>query len=305
MISRRHARLAALAREIYSNRDDLRAAFSSVESPEFWFWLMWHGPLEYPEVATLIECIPPPALRDRVAGARVTETDFHRGGLVDWRRLERSLRIAGHDFTAPGTILDFGCGCARTLRFFGLYAGTTTFHGADVDWQALDWSRRHIDFPCFTQITPDPPSPYGPGQFDAVVSFSVFTHLSETNQLKWMGELARIVRPDGKAVISTHGRTALQHALEGKCDMPLSKEQLGLISDCLERDGTAFSPYTPVPAATSETPGFDPFKLPSYGTAFILETYVRSHWTRHFDVVQYLEAPDDWHDIVILKRRVS
>ena len=38
-------------------------------------------------------------------------------------------------------------------------------------------------------------------------AFSVFTHLTEALQVAWMKELARILKPDGHLLISTHGES--------------------------------------------------------------------------------------------------
>ena len=299
-------RLLVLAREIYADREDLQATFKSFQSPEFWYWLMWHGQMEYPQVATLVDATPPQELRDRVAGGGVSAQEFYRGGLVDWRRLEQSLRVGGYDFSRRGSVLDLGCGCGRTLRFFGVYDTTTAFHGADIDEEALAWCRRHIDFAVFTHLTRDLPTPFGAATFDAVMSYSLFTHLSEDQQLKWIAELGRIMRPGAVLVVSTHGRTALRLILDGYRDnLLLPKEQLMAMTGSLQAHGVGFVPYAqpPIVPESGDSPIFDPFGLPMYGTAFNLESYVRANWTQPFEIVQYLDAPDDWQDIVILRRR--
>jgi 2-polyprenyl-3-methyl-5-hydroxy-6-metoxy-1,4-benzoquinol methylase len=48
-----------------------------------------------------------------------------------------------------------------------------------------------------------PPLAYPGHAFDLVYAFSVFTHLPESLQFSWMGELSRVLRPAGYLVIST------------------------------------------------------------------------------------------------------
>ena len=51
----------------------------------------------------------------------------------------------------------------------------------------------------------EPPLPYPGAAMDLVYGLSVFTHLSAAHQDAWMGELARVVRPGGCALITTQG----------------------------------------------------------------------------------------------------
>jgi hypothetical protein len=40
-----------------------------------------------------------------------------------------------------------------------------------------------------------------------------------------------------------------------------------------------------------------------YGSTIIFEPYVRARWSELFEVVAFDEAPDDWQDYVVLRRR--
>ena len=39
-----------------------------------------------------------------------------------------------------------------------------------------------------------------------------------------------------------------------------------------------------------------------YGSAFILEPYIRAQWTKEFEVVAHYKALDAWQDYTILRR---
>jgi ubiquinone/menaquinone biosynthesis C-methylase UbiE len=94
-------------------------------------------------------------------------------------------------------VLDFGCGCDRTIIWFSKTAKSVRFSGTDIDATAIDWCRRPLKFACFQANQPAPPLVCPAESFDLVYALSVFTHLNEEHQLLWLRELERITRPMG------------------------------------------------------------------------------------------------------------
>jgi len=39
------------------------------------------------------------------------------------------------------------------------------------------------------------------------------------------------------------------------------------------------------------------------GTTFLTRERIAGAWTRRFQLIEHLEAPDDWQDYVLLRRR--
>ena len=297
--------LVRLGQELHRANDHLQLAFPDAQGPEYWYWLMWHGATDYPAVRSNLYPLPETFLRDRVVGEGVSEESFHRGGLVDWRELERGLRAGGYDFGRLGSLLDFGCGCARTLRFFGCYATTTRFAGVDVDADALNWCRDHIDFADFVRVDFFPPSPFAPETFAGVMSFSVFSHLSERLHLQWLEELHRITMPGAVLVLSTQGervmRTIMDHERE---DLFPCRQRLAAALDVIQSKGFAFFPYVTLQMTHARNrTAFANWPSQAYGSAFVLEPFIRERWGRWFEIVEYRQSPDGWQDFTILRRR--
>ncbi|NJL29267.1 MAG: methyltransferase domain-containing protein [Thermoanaerobaculia bacterium] len=119
----------------------------------------------------------------------------------------------------PGDlVLDIGCGCgamvgelARRFGPAGLYVGF------DVHAPSIRWCRKHFESdPRLRFELADLRSPYGGGtdevgsyQFpieDASTSFvlakSVFTHLLEPEAEHYLREIARVLSPEGRALVS-------------------------------------------------------------------------------------------------------
>jgi SAM-dependent methyltransferase len=289
---------------IWARRPDLQAAFPAVHPMDFWFWLMWHGSREEPEVARLMYPEPPTHLMYRVVGQEATPRGFLEGGLVDWRRMHLCLTEGGFEFERGGRVLDFGCGCGRILRFFARYASTCKFSGADVDEGAVDWCRQIFDFATFERLLHRPPSPFPSGHFDAVYAFSVFSHLPETLHRAWLEELFRITRPGAVVVLTIQGRRVIDKMIArgSPSDIPSSAELRRDLPRIL-KDGLAFYPFRKLTLQNERNQQhFDEWDLEQYGSTFILPHYVHDRWTDLFDVVSLHLAPDDWQDYVVLRR---
>lgn len=113
-----------------------------------------------------------------------------------------ALVQSGADINDFNAILDFGCGCGRTIRHFHhLYSGT--LHGTDYNPKLVRWCRRNLPFADFGMNHLDPPLPYEQEQFDLIYALSVFTHLPEPLQISWIQELSRILKPQGFLALST------------------------------------------------------------------------------------------------------
>ena len=118
-----------------------------------------------------------------------------------------TLQRNGIDVNSLRSILDFGCGCGRVIRYWK-GKGTRLF-GADYNPSLIRWCRKNIHHAEFETNHPIPPTVYAAGEFDVVYAISVFTHLTERDQISWIGELRRILRLGGYLLITTHGESLI------------------------------------------------------------------------------------------------
>lgn len=288
-----------------SERPDLLERFPEDRPADFWYWLLWHGAEVDAEVARLLPARPESFLIQRVVGETTSALEYRRSGLVDGWRIDACLAEAGFDPARGGRLLDFGAGCGRILQFFALYAGACRLVGCDVDETAMRWCTDHLDFAEFRTVSERPPTPFPDAEFDAAYAFSVFSHLPEDLHLAWLAELARVTRPGAALVLTVHGRHVVEDLAGGRRphEIPgpgaLAKRRAEL-----EATGFAFFPYERLRFRDRENQRhFESWDLNRYGTTFILEPYIREHWTEHFELVALHEAPDDWQDYVVLRRR--
>jgi hypothetical protein len=87
--------------------------------------------------------LPPPRLRHRVHGAMDAES-FLQVGSACARDIAALTKHHGRELATFERVLDFGCGCGRTLRFFKDHPPTQRLYGTDIDASAINWCRKRL-----------------------------------------------------------------------------------------------------------------------------------------------------------------
>ena len=221
---------------------------------------------------------PTASLRYRVNG-RPELAGFLAQGEACCRDLQQALADIGRNLDSFRDLLDFGCGCGRTLRWFEASA-PPRFSGTDIDAEAVSFCRSAFAGMHFAVNTPLPPLPYPDGRFDLIYSISVLTHLNEEYQYRWLEELRRVAAPGGIVLLSLHGR---------HCWGNLPPE----IVDVIEAKGFLFSSENVWKGIFPEW----------YQTAFHTEAYARDRFSRYFRVLDYrARGISNYHDLVVLQK---
>jgi SAM-dependent methyltransferase len=242
--------------------------------------------------------LPPDELIDRVvSGFSNEEVEAHRALFLQTGRrsledLEAALAAVGDTLSSHESILEFGCGCGRIMRWMEDLGRTRKLAGTDIDARAIEWASENLTFARFDVNEGLPPTRYDDGEFDLIINHSVFTHLDESYQDQWLTELRRITAPEGLIVLSIHGEHAFMTSEEQLEEGARQRREWRMI---LERDGILF-----VSDDTYVGSAFPDF----YHTAFHAPWYVFEHWSRWFDVLAYLPRSSlDFQDQVVLRRR--
>jgi len=143
--------------------------------------------------------LPPEYLRLHV-GAKTSAANFMAQGA---NSSERVLEIFGEKPAGP--ILDWGCGSGRTLRWLRYYpAWCENYHGCDVDVEAVEWLRQNGQSN-LAVCNDNPPLPYADQMFDGLFAFSILTHIHPDKHRNWYAELRRVLKPGGRAYLTTQG----------------------------------------------------------------------------------------------------
>ena len=253
-------------------------------------------PIELRLAGTAHEVVPPRRLRARAGapGARA----FLEGGRLAAEELAGALACVERSFADFKSILDLGCGAGRVLSYVSQRAPEADCVGCDVDPAAIEWLRRHRRALKWKLTRATPPLPFDDEAFDFVYSISVFSHLDEPQQDRWLAEVARVLRPTGVAVLTTHGPYAFEQFRSGT--VRTSWVPASVFERAPIRSGEfVFEPYARSVWNRGELPGVDS----AYGLAFHGHRYVRERWSRELEVVGVRErAMSDWQDVVVLRR---
>jgi SAM-dependent methyltransferase len=210
--------------------------------------------------------LPPAELRYRVSSSPDAQ-NFITIGKKCAADIESALRKVRCDLAKLERILDFGCGCGRTLIHLKELAPHAQFDGTDIDASAIDWCKEHLRFGTFKVGQASPPTDYAPDSFDFIYAISVFTHLDAPYQFQWLEELRRIAKPGGVLLLT------VDSSLVGEKDFVFQRSY---------EDGL-------FPAW--------------YQNAFHSEKYVRENFGRYFEVLGYLRRGMNEHQDVVLLRK--
>lgn len=149
--------------------------------------------------------LPPRKLIQLVIGSGEVAW-YQLGGLFMHQTISTLLRRHQCPIERFSSILDFGCGCGRILRWWAALKDRCDIWGCDYNPVLVNWCRRNLgDIANFAVNDADPPLDFPNGAFEFLYSYSVLTHLSTERQQPWIAELTRVVARRGFLLLTVHG----------------------------------------------------------------------------------------------------
>jgi SAM-dependent methyltransferase len=218
---------------------------------------------------------------------------------VFYRFMKQRAASLGRPIVAATRLLDFGCGWGRFLRFFWKDVGAANLYGCDVDQRIVDVCRS-LGVPGRIDLLDARGSlPYPDSHFDAILAYSVFTHLPEGSHLRWLHELARVSRPGCVVCLTVEPRRFLDFVAAVPPDSESDWHvRLSAFASSAADLGARYDRGELVFLPTN--PGHEDI----YGDAIVPPQFIERHWSHAFDVKEYLD--DLWkfrQAVVVLQRR--
>jgi len=255
----------------------IKKLFENV-SDEFFFWLLTQGYVHIRDQAlkSLLPSIPDEKTQVAYTGrtGNATLVKAFRAFTL-FKNIAKTYDI---DLRECQSILDFGCGWGRIIRFFLKDVEPSGLHGVDVNADVIRICRQsNLRGVNFKPINPMPPIHFPDNMFDIIYLYSVFSHLSEEACTKWLAEFQRILRAGGIVIATTRSRSNLCNNDNLRKAFPDIEKTL------LDYDSGEFC-HAPTGAGGILDRSF-------FGQTAIPKKYVEQHWTECFPIVDYIY---DW-----------
>lgn len=287
----------ARAQALMAERPDVEATCYMLGQEGFLIWAHSVGVTIDEELRALAPPLPPLELRSIVAAA--SEPVFLWTGIADAKTFIDLYERYVPSRPEKVRVFDFGCGCGRMTRFYGLDPTIETF-GSDINGRHVTWCQENLAGVTSVKNEVTPPLPFADASFDMIYSFSIFTHLPESAGLAWAAEIARVLAPGGIAFLTTHGYPALDIIAESETHhrmFSLTREETLAIREGLPAKGYHYLRYTDAVIAAADA-GSD------YGNSFAHEDYIRREWPKTgLKVLDFLPGGmRGWQDVTVVTR---
>lgn len=204
-----------------------------------WRVRQWLARLPEPEPGA--PPVPPPGFLVEQLGIGGGDFDLIGRQFVEYLRDNCDIRDGA-------SVLDVGCGLGRIAVPLAQHLGSDgTYRGMDISGEAIAWCRKTITpmFPNFVFQASDiynaaynPTGrmsaarftfPYSDGAFTCVFATSVFTHMQTAELKGYLQQIARVLRPTGKCLLTFFllNEESTRLIREGKSQFPFAHELRG------------------------------------------------------------------------------
>lgn len=208
-------------------------------------------------------------------------------GYDAFRTFESLAKLHGVRDRSGLVVWDWGCGHGRLTRHFMRYWSESRVIGIDIDHENIAWCQQHLVGGEFLLGPLWPPTRLAAKSVDLVVGLSVMTHLTREAQTAWLHEIARVLRPDGIAIITFGGEAAAAFAsIHHDFDYWRSLHETGFDD----------SQVDPALDTKIEEPAY-------YRTTHQMTFQVRREWGKIFDIVGMHRQAFGYQDAAILRLR--
>ena len=281
---------------LFNRSPDLRQRFGSPEDPDFAKFVDTEAILYMRELQEVGIPFPPWEEMLTVGG----ETDLRLFLTIGYACfLSVRNHIPGY-LLPPISLLDFGAGCGRTMRFFFREADRFACHACDVDRKAVAYLKENMPFVKAEATENLPPLPYLSGSFDLVYSISVFTHLDRAALANWLKEIHRVTKPGGVFLVTLHGErafTLVSNEPERRNLIGISEEEFAARHGSFTEHGFVWM---------KQPVGSPDIDRSQFGISFVSRKMIEDQIRPYFEFVEYIDGEiGGWQDLAVLRKRTG
>lgn len=214
---------------------------------------------------------------------------FNFSGYNDAKNILRIFRDRIATTSRVKAVLDWGIGAARVTRHL-MAVNDIEVQGTDID--PINISMLHNSgYPAerFLLTEPGGSIPFPDETFDGCFGISVFTHLTEKLQEKYLSELVRIMKKGGVGIFSVHG---LMHFFA-------RINEVDTLNRWMENQG-----FLVLGQNTDLDEGFAKASSDNlYVNTLHSRRYIQENWRRYFSRIEILEGMTPYsHDLVVCEK---
>jgi ubiquinone/menaquinone biosynthesis C-methylase UbiE len=267
-------------------------------SDDFWLWAFTEGYRVDHRLRQFLPAFPPEDVQRRFAGAAGDDTMRDAFSIY---MLIKGL-VAQHLQQPLQSVLEFGCGWGRIIRLFLRDIEAGSLWGIDCLPSAIQVCVETNPQTQFKLVDPFPPTSFDADTFDLVYAYSVFSHLSERAHLEWLTEFTRILKPGGLAVLTTRPREFVLTCAAARAAGEQAAWAQGTVL-AFKNTEEVLARYDRGEYVFEPMSGGDVLDESFFGETCIPRRYVENHWTRLFEVLEYLDDRSQCLQNVIVVRK--
>jgi SAM-dependent methyltransferase len=228
-----------------------------------------------------------------------------REAFIFYQDCVNNFRDLGLPIKHQARLLDFGIGWGRIARFFLRELQVSNIYGLDVMDEFVQICRETFGSDNFYVTSPYPPTTMADQQFDYIVGFSVFSHLSENACRRWMDEFHRLLMPGGMIALTTRGRPFFDYCEAQKGQGHAGYlDALSTLFDDFDQARDRYDRGEFVHCNKEGVAGGGAMTAEFYGETFIPEAYARVAYKGKFILEKFLFDPARQSHPIMFFRKV-
>jgi len=147
----------------------------------------------------------------KFTGERFIPEEVDTNDEMYYEHLNRYVSL--EDQISGKIVLDAACGVGYGTNI--LADSATKVYGIDIDKESISYAQKKYFSDNITfEVASVTKLPYEDNYFDVVVSFETIEHLSRKDQEKFLAEIKRVLKEDGRLIISTPDKTEYSEKID-------------------------------------------------------------------------------------------